>query len=411
MKITKKKLSERFIRYAQINTQSKDGADDLPSTKSQFDLANLLVGELKELGCSDAHVDKHCYVMATLPTNTDDAVPVMGLIAHLDTSPESSGKDVKPRIIESYGGGDIILNKISGIRITSDECKDLEKCISHTLITSDGSTLLGADNKAGITAIIAAVEQLKENPDIPHGDIKIAFTPDEETGHGVDQFDIKKFGADYACTVDGGMPGELNMETFSADRADITVEGRNTHPGTAKGVMVNSIRIISEIISRLPEHMTPETTDGYDPFIHPMDLKGSVQKSTATLILRDFKTDGLKEQKKILEKIISEVQETYPKAVVVLKITESYRNMREELEKHPQVTERLQDAAKKAGVQPEWKPIRGGTDGSRLSAMGLPTPNLYTGGCNFHSTTEWLSIDFLMKTVETLLYLVRADKS
>jgi len=407
----KTKVQKKFIRYAKINTQSKEDADVFPSTKNQFYFANLLVDELKTLDLKDADVDNHCYVMASLPANIDKEVSKIGLIAHMDTSPEVSGENVKPQTIETYEGGDIVINKDKNIVIKASENPDLENCIGHTLITSDGTTLLSADDKAGIAAIMTTLEILKENPEILHGEIKIAFTPDEEIGHGVDYFDVDKFGADFAYTVDGGVAGKLNMETFSADTATINIEGRNIHPGTAKDIMVNAIRVMGNIISRLPKNMTPETTEGFDPFIHPMTLEGSVAKTSMKMILRDFKTEGLDTQKKILEKIISQVQTLYPKAKITLEITETYRNMRDELEKHTHVTDRVWAAAEKAGVTPEWEPIRGGTDGSRLTAMGLPTPNIFAGGSNFHSTTEWLSVDGLVKSVETLLNLVKVENA
>lgn len=405
----KESVLKKFLRYIEINTQSNDDADSFPSTNNQFDLANLLLDELKALGLKDACVDKHCYVMATLPANTEKDVPKIGLIAHMDTSPEVSGKNIKPQMIEMYAGGDIVINKDLNIVIKASENPELKNCMGHTLITSDGTTLLAADDKAGIAAIMATLEILQKNPEIPHVEIKIAFTPDEEIGHGVDFFDMEKFGADFAYTVDGGVAGELNRETFSANEASVEIEGRNIHPGTAKDVMVNAIRVMGNIISRLPGDMTPETTEGYDPFIHPMTMEGSVAGASMKMILRDFKTEGLDTQKEILEKIICDVQALYPKAKINLKITESYRNMRAELEKHTQVTNRVWAAAEKAGVTPVWVPIRGGTDGSRLTAMGLPTPNIFAGGSNFHSKTEWLSVDGLVKSVETLLNIVKIE--
>jgi tripeptide aminopeptidase len=405
----KEKALEKFLRYVSINTQSKEESDTFPSTKIQFDLAKILVDELKELGLQDVSLDDHCYVMATLPSNIDKEVPKIGLLAHMDTSPEVSGENIKPQIIDSYDGGDIVLNEEQNIVIKGDEDDKLQKCVGDTIITSDGTTLLGADDKAGIAAIMTMLETLGDNPDIPHGELKIAFTPDEEVGHGVDHFDVKKFGADFAYTIDGGIAGELNMETFSANAATIEIEGRNIHPGTAKDVMVNAIRVMGNIICRLPKDMTPETTEGYEPFIHPMNMSGSVDKATVKMILRDFKTPGLDTQKEILEKIIAEVQELYPKAKIKLEITETYRNMRDELEKNTHVTDNLFAAADKAGVDPEWEPIRGGTDGSRLTAIGLPTPNVFAGGANFHSKTEWLSVDGLVKSIETLLNIVRTD--
>jgi len=406
----KQKALEKFLRYVKINTQSKDGSDSYPSTRVQFDLANLLVQELKELGLKDAAVDTYGYVTATLPSNTNKKGPKIGLIAHMDTSPEVPGENVKPQIIQSYKGGDIILNKEQNIIIKESENEDLKNCIGHTLVTTDGTTLLGADDKAGIAAIMTAVQTLVANPAIPHAEVKIAFTPDEEVGEGVKFFDLKKYGADCAYTIDGGFTGELNMETFSANAAVIEVEGRDIHPGTAKNIMVNSIRAVADIIAKLPRDMAPETTEGYEPYIHPLSVQGTVFKTTLKFILRDFKTEGLDVQKKILEKIIAEVQKMHPKAKIKLEITETYRNMRDELEKHPDVTTSLWKAAEKAGLKPEWKPIRGGTDGSRLTAIGLPTPNLFTGSCNHHSRTEWLSADALAKAVDVLINLVTVDK-
>jgi tripeptide aminopeptidase len=404
----KDKVLKRFFRYIKINTQSNDDAGSFPSTENQFDLARLLVDELKELGLEDAGVDDHCIVMATLPASVDGYAPKIGLIAHMDTSPEVSGAHVRPQTIERYGGGDIVINKDLNIVIKESETPNLKNCMGHTLITTDGTTLLGADDKAGVAAIMTTLEILKENP-MPHTEIKIAFTPDEEIGHGVDFFDVEKFGADFAYTVDGGVAGELNRETFSANEAIVSVEGRNIHPGTAKDIMVNAIRVMGHIISRLPKDMTPETTEGYAPFIHPMTVEGGVARTRMKMILRDFETGGLDTQKEILEKIIDDVQTCYPKAKINLEITETYRNMGGELEKHPHVTDRLWTAVEGTGLTPKWVPIRGGTDGSRLTAMGLPTPNIFAGGSNFHSKTEWLCVEGLVKSVETLLNIVKVE--
>jgi tripeptide aminopeptidase len=405
----KQKLLSRFLRYVRIDTQSKDDSGSFPSTRKQFDLAKLLVQELKGLGLNDATVDKNCYVMATLPATTRKTSPIIGLIAHLDTSPEVPGRNVRPRVIKSYSGGDIVFDIKKNVAISSAGNADLKKCAGHTIVTSDGTTLLGADDKAGVAAIMTVVEHLVTHPEISHGKIRIAFTPDEEVGRGADHFNLKKFKADFAYTIDGGFAGELNKETFSADSALITVEGLDIHPGAAKNIMVNSIRTMADIISRLPKDMAPETTEGYEPYIHPMTLNGTVHTTTCKLILRDFKTSGLTAQKKILEKIIRDVQKLHPKAIITLTVTESYRNMRDELRKTPQVTDRLWHAAKRAGLAPRWEPIRGGTDGSRLTAMGLPTPNMFTGSGNHHSLTEWVSIDQLVKAVETAVNVVRVD--
>lgn len=405
----KEKALKRFLRYVSINTQSNEESDSVPSTQVQFDLARLLVDELNELGLQDISLDENCYVMAALPANGDKRVPKIGFLAHMDTSPEICGEGVRPRVIDSYDGGDIVLDKEQNIVIREAEDSQLRICVGDTLVTSDGSTLLGADNKAGIAAIMTMLETLRDSPDIPHGELKIAFTPDEEIGRGVAHFDVEKFGADYAYTVDGGIAGELNMETFSANAAVIKVEGCNTHPGTAKDTMVNALRVTGHIVSRLPQGMAPETTQGREPFIHPMAMTGTVEKASVRMILRDFNTPGLDTQKEILETIIAEVQALYPKAGITLAVTETYRNMRDVLEKHPNVTQDLFAAAEKAGVTPRWSPIRGGTDGSGLTALGLPTPNIFTGGANFHSKKEWLSVDGLVKSIETLLNIVRMD--
>ncbi|MFC1552526.1 peptidase T [Candidatus Latescibacterota bacterium] len=405
----KDRALKRFLRYVVINTQSDGQSNSVPSTQGQFDLARLLVDELKELGLQDISLDENCIVIATLPANSDKEAPTIGFLAHMDTSPAISGEGVKPRVINAYDGGDIVLNKEKNIVISAAEDSRLQTCVGNTIVTSDGSTLLGADDKAGIAAIMTMLETLKDHPDIPHGELKIAFTPDEEIGRGVAHFDVNKFGADYAYTVDGGIAGELNMETFSANSVVINVEGFTTHPGRAKDIMVNAIRVIAHIVSCLPQHMAPETTEGYEPYIHPGFMTGNVEKASVRMILRDFHTPGLDTQKKILETIIAEVQPLYPKARITLEVTESYRNMRNVLEKHPNVTGHLFAAAEKASVAPRWIPIRGGTDGSRLTALGLPTPNIFTGGANYHSRKEWLSVDGLVKAVETMLNIVRLE--
>lgn len=407
------KVLEKFLRYAKIDTQSQNEQETTPSTKKQFDLAKLLVKELKEMGIKDAEVDEHCYVMATIPSNlpkSDPAygkVPVIGFIAHVDTSPDVSGKDVKPQIIENYQGGDIILPADKSVVIKESENPKLKNCVGHTLVTTDGTTLLGSDDKSGVAAIMVLAEYLANNDEVLHGKIRIGFTPDEEIGQGTKYFDLKKFGADYAYTLDGELPGELNKETFSANSCVIRAIGRDIHPGSAKNIMVNSIRAMADIITRMPKDMAPETTEGYEPYIHPYILSGSVAKSELKILFRDFKTEGLDKQKEIVEKIVAEVRPLYPKTEIQIEIIEMYRNMLDELEKNPIVLEALWEAAKRAGVEPYWEPIRGGTDGSRLSEMGLPTPNIYTGGQNFHSKTEWLSVDALEQTVETVKQLVQ----
>ena len=397
---------DKFLRYVKIDTQSSEESNTYPSTSKQLNLLNLLVDELKTFGLKDASIDKYGYVIATLPTNVTHKVPPVGFIAHVDTSPSASGENVKPQVIK-YNGGDVVLPGDTSIVIREAENPELKHCIGKTIITSDGTTLLGADNKAGIAIIMTAVQHLLNNPKIPHGDIKIGFTPDEEIGAGTKYFDLKAFGADYAYTVDGDTAGELNKETFSANSATITVHGRNIHPGFAKNIMVNSIRAMADIIVRTPKDMAPETTEGYEPYIHPHVLKGEEEKTTLNFLFRDFVTDGLEKQKKILEKIIEEVKPIHPKVRIELEIKESYRNMREGLEKDPRVTDYLWEATKRSGLEPKWVPIRGGTDGSRLTAMGLPCPNIFTGGNNFHGKTEWASLEGMEKSIETVVNLVQ----
>ncbi|MFA5137793.1 MAG: peptidase T [Elusimicrobiota bacterium] len=405
-------LLDRFLRYVKIDTQSKEGVEDAyPSTSKQLDLLKLLATELEALGVPDVRMDRHGYVMASIPANllprhpARGKVPAVGFIAHVDTSEAASGKDVKPQVLE-YKGGDVVLPGDPSSVIKAD-CPHLKDCVGKSIVTSDGTTLLGADDKAGIAAIMTAVERIMSDPEFLHGDVKIAFTPDEEVGGGTKFFDLKAFGAQVAYTLDGHDAGQLNKETFSADTAIVTVHGWEVHPGTAKDVMVNSIRAMADLIARLPKHMAPETTEGYQPYIHPYDIHGATGQTALKLLLRDFKTAGLSEQKRILECIIKEVQPLHPKAKFELKIVESYRNMREGLEKDPRVLDVLWAAVEKTGLKPRWEPIRGGTDGARLTAQGLPTPNVFMGGCNYHSKTEWVSVDGMAQACQTVLNILQ----
>ncbi len=407
----KNEILERLLRYVKIDTESDPTSNTTPSTMKQFDLANLLVEELKGYGLSDVEITDKCYVYATLPSNIPidnpayGKVPAIGFIAHVDTSPDTTGANVNPQIIENYKGGNIVLPADNSVVITTAESKGLEKCIGHTLVTTDGMTLLGSDDKSGITAIMTAAKYLIDNPHIIHGDIRIGFTPDEEIGKGANYFDVEKFNCKYAYTIDGELPGEINKETFSANACIIRAKGRDIHPGYAKDIMVNSIRAIADIIAFTPKDMAPETTSGYQPYIHPHKVTGTVEHSELHLLLRDFKTEGLDEQKTLMENIIAEVQANHPKIKLELEIIEYYRNMLDLLESQPDGLDYLWEACERAGINPYWSPIRGGTDGSRLTAMGLPTPNIYTGGQNFHSKTEWVSIDYLQKSVETIIHL------
>lgn len=408
----KESALDRFIRYARIDTQSQDDSNTYPSTKKQFDLLNLLVKELQALGIQDASIDAYGYVMATLGENLPKGhpatgkVPTIGLIAHVDTSPSASGAGVAPQVI-TYTGGDIVLPANPQVVIRAEENRDLAENIGKRIVTADGTTLLGADDKAGVAIIMTAVERLLDSPAALHGPIRIAFTPDEEVGNGTKYFDIKKFGAAAAYTLDGDSVGELNKETFSANSAIITVHGRNIHPGSAKGIMVNSLRTMADIIVRLPRYMAPETTEGYEPYIHPHQMEGEEAKTVLRMLLRDFNTDGLKIQEEILRRIIAEVQPLHPKARIELQIKESYRNMRDGLEKDPRVLECLWEATHRTGLEPSWVPIRGGTDGSRLTESGLPTPNIFTGGHNYHGPTEWLAVEGMEKSIETVIQLAQ----
>ncbi|OGR60967.1 MAG: peptidase T [Elusimicrobia bacterium GWA2_69_24] len=406
-------ILSRFLRYVRIDTQSQDGVEDrYPSTPGQLDLLRLLAKELKAMGASGVRMDQHGYVTAAIPSNLPKGhpargkVPPVGFIAHVDTSDAESGKGIKPRVFK-YRGGDIRFPKDRTVRIKAAGDAALRKEVGHTLITSDGTTLLGADDKAGVSVIMDLVRRLRKDSSLLHGEVKVAFTPDEEVGNGTKFFDAKAFGAKAAYTFDGYEPGQLNKETFSADSAVITVTGVETHPGEAKDVMVNSIRAMADIIARLPRKMAPETTSGYEPYIHPHDIHGSTGKTVLKFLLRDFKTAGLAKQKRILERIITEVRRRHPKAKFELKVTESYRNMRAGLEKDSRVLATLWEAVRRAGAVPRWEPIRGGTDGSRLTAQGLPTPNIFMGGGNFHSRAEWASLEGMRTASDTAVHLLR----
>jgi len=405
-------LLERFLRYVKVDTQSREDAQDYPSTAKQLDLLKLLLQELKDLGVKDARLDGHGYVMAAIPSNlppTDPArgkVPAVGFIAHVDTSPEVSGTGVKPQVI-TYQGGDVKLPGDPAAVIRAAENPDLKDEVGRTIITSDGTTLLGADDKAGVAIVMSLVQALGEDPHIPHGDVKIAFTPDEEVGAGAKFFDLKAFGADYAYTLDGDKLGELNKETFSADTAVVTVTGRDIHPGLAKNIMVNATRVACEIVARTPQALAPETTEGYQPYIHPYAIAGGVGQATVKLLLRDFKTAGLQDLRERLENIAAEVRPIFPRATIDIRVIEYYRNMGPILEQNPLVLDTLWEAARRSGLSPKWVPIRGGTDGARLTAQGLPTPNIWMGGRNAHSKTEWASLREMEKSLETVLNLVQ----
>jgi tripeptide aminopeptidase len=400
---------ERFLRYVTFDTQSSETSASYPSTAKQLDLLRHLVEELKAIGLADAAIDAHGYVMATLPATTaKTGVPVIGFIAHVDTSPEMSGAGVKPIVHRNYQGQDLVLPDDPTAVIRAADVPYLGERIGDDIITASGTTLLGADNKSGVAEIMAAAEYLTAHPEIPHGAIRVGFTPDEEVGAGTKYFDVAKFGAKYAYTMDGGARGEIEMETFSADAMTVTFVGFNTHPGYAKGKMINSIKIAADFLSRLPKgELSPEATDGYEGFVHPYVVNASVERTAVKLLIRDFRTPALKEKEDFLARLARETVAGYPGAAVETKVEESYRNMREVLDHHPEVVENAREAIRRAGVETRERPIRGGTDGSKLSFMGLPTPNIFAGEQNFHSRLEWVSAQDMEKAVEVIVHLCR----
>jgi len=401
---------ERFVRYAKVWTTSEEGIEDrYPSTERQKDLLRLLVVELKKLGLKDVSMDKHGYVMATLPSNLPKKkkVPVIGLIAHVDTSPEVSGKGVKPILHKNYDGKDIVLPGDPTVIIKVDENPHLSENVGGTIITSDGTTLLGADDKAGVAAIMSALAIMVKDDTMKHGDVRIGFTPDEEVGNGTKFFDVKAFGADIGYTMDGGQLGEVEDETFNAMSATFTVKGINYHPGYARGKMVNAIRIITEIANLVPATISPETTERREGYLHPHKISGSVEEASLQLLIRDFTMEGIGEKVAILESVAELQRAKYPKATIDLDIKESYRNMKYKLDEEPRALEYALEAVKRAGVEPIKAMVRGGTDGSRLSYMGLPTPNIFAGGMNFHSKLEYVPVASLEASVRTIIKLVK----
>ncbi len=400
---------ERFLRYVTFDTQSDENSETFPSTAKQLDLLRHLVEELRGLGLRDAAMDEHGYVMATIPATTrKKEVPVIGLIAHVDTSPEMTGAGVKPIVHEKWDGRDIALPDDPAAVIRRAENPALEEQVGNDIITASGTTLLGADNKAGVAEIVGAAEVFLSRPEIPHGKIRIAFTPDEEVGQGTKHFDVAKFGARAAYTLDGETLGEIEMETFSADSMTITFQGFNTHPGYGKGRLVNSIKIAADFVNRLPkDRLSPETTGDYEGYVHPYVLQAGVDRTAVKFLIRDFVTAGLAEKEAFLEKLARETVAAYPKASLEVKVEESYRNMKEVLDNHPLVVDYAKEAIRRAGLEVRMHPIRGGTDGSRLCFMGLPTPNLFAGEHNFHSRLEWVSVQDMHKAVEVVIHLAR----
>ena len=400
------KVVEKFLKYVSYDTKSDEESTTVPSTAGQMILAKELVKELKEMGIQEVSIDDNGYVMATIPSNVEKDVPIIGFIAHMDTAPDMSGKNVNPKFVENYDGEDIVLNEANNIVLSPKDFPELKNYIGKTLITTDGTTLLGADDKAGISEIMSAVEYLIENPHIPHGTICIGFTPDEEVGRGADLFDVKKFNADFAYTIDGGTLGELEYENFNAAGAKISIHGRNVHPGSAKGKMIHSTLIANEFVSSLPQNETPATTEGYEGFYHLIALNGEVEETKLQYIIRDFDRESFENRKAFIRNVADELNDKYGSDTVEIEVKDQYFNMKEKVEPVKHVVDTAALAMKEVGVAPIIVPIRGGTDGARLSFMGLPTPNIFTGGHNFHGKYEFIPTFAMEKAVEVILKIV-----
>jgi tripeptide aminopeptidase len=400
-------IIDRFISYVTIDTESDPNSQTTPSTKKQLDLANLLVKELKAIGLTEITIDSNGYVMATLPSNVTENVPVIGFVSHYDTTPDFTGKDVKPQIIRNYDGGEIILNKEQNIVLSPSYFKDLLQYKGQTIITTDGTTLLGADDKAGLTEIVSAMEYLVKNPEIRHGKIRVGFTPDEEIGRGAHKFDVEKFGADWAYTMDGSQIGELEYENFNAAGAKITCKGKSVHPGYAKGKMINSMLIANEFINALPEGEIPQETKGYEGFFHVTGISGSIEETVVELIIRDHSAKKFKERKELVGKIVKKINKKFAKQfggdIVTAEISDQYYNMKEKVKPVFHIVDIAEEAMKQLGIKPLIKPIRGGTDGCQLSYKGLPCPNIFAGGHNFHGKYEYVPAESMVKAVEVIV--------
>lgn len=401
--INKEQITDRFIKYVRIDTESDPKNPDFPSTNKQWDLAKVLEVELKQIGMKEVELDNNCYIMATLPSNLDYEVPTIGFVAHLDTSPDFTGADVKPQIIHNYNGKDILLNKDKNIVLSPDYFDDLLQYKGQTIITTDGTTLLGADDKAGVTEIVSAMEYLIKNPEIKHGKVRICFTPDEEVGKGAHLFDVEKFGAEWAYTMDGSQIGELEYENFNAASAIVTITGKIVHPGYAKGKMINSILIANEFISAIPTEEVPEKTEGYEGFYHLHDLKGDVEKTVLEYIIRDHDLDLFEKRKTFIKKIAKDFNEERQQEIINVKIKDQYLNMKEKITPVMHIIDIAEEVMNDIGVQPLIKPIRGGTDGSQLSYKGLPCPNIFAGGHNFHGRFEYVPVESMIKATEVIV--------
>ncbi len=405
------KLIDKFLRYVAVETTSDPNSESQPSTECQLGLLKMLKDELIAMGV-EATLDEYGYVMATIPSNIEKKVPAIGFIAHVDTAPDASGKDIKPQFIENYDGSDVILNKELGIKIPVKDFPELLNYKGQTLITTDGTTLLGADDKAGVAEIMSAVEYIMATPEFKHGEIKIGFTPDEEIGRGVDKFDVEKFGAEYAYTIDGGKLGELEFENFNAAGAKIFIQGRNVHPGFAKDKMINATSIAIELNSIIPAHQRPEFTEGYDGFFHVIGFNGEVEQATIQYIIRDHNMEKFLAKKELMVNAVEFINKKYGEGTATLDLKDQYYNMREEVVPHYHIIDTAVKAMELASIKPIIQPIRGGTDGARLSFMGLPCPNIFGGGHNFHGKLEFIPVESMHKTYEVILNIVKlyADK-
>ncbi|MFD3271154.1 peptidase T [Paenibacillus dendritiformis] len=403
----KNEIIQRFTTYAKVDTQSNDDSQTCPSTPGQLDLARLLVEELQAIGMQEVTLDENGYVMATLPANTDKDVPTIGFLSHLDTATDFTGANVNPQIVDKYDGNAIVLNEALQVVLSPTEFPELANYKGHTLITTDGTTLLGADDKAGIAEIMTAMAYLLQHPEIKHGKVRVAFTPDEEIGRGPHRFDVAAFGAKYAYTVDGGPLGELEYESFNAAQAKITVKGTNVHPGSAKGKMINSAKIAMELHNRLPVEEAPEFTDGYDGFYHLISIQGDVERTELRYIIRDFDKANFEARKAKLEAIVKELQGKFGEKSIILDMKDQYYNMKDKIEPVKHIVDIAYQAMKQVGIEPIITPIRGGTDGSQLSYMGLPTPNIFTGGENYHGKFEYVSADNMVKATEVIIEIIK----
>ncbi|MCM3653188.1 peptidase T [Metabacillus litoralis] len=403
----KNKIIERFISYVKVDTQSNEDNEACPSTPGQMILANMLVKELNEIGMEDVTIDENGYVMATLPANTDKQIPTIGFLAHIDTATDFTGTDVKPQIVENYAGDELTLNQELQIILSPTYYPNLENYVGHTLITTDGTTLLGADNKAGIAEIMTAMDYLLKHPEIKHGKVRVAFTPDEEIGRGPHKFDVAAFQADFAYTVDGGPLGELQYESFNAAAAKITFKGNNVHPGTAKAKMVHSAKIAMAFNSKLPSKEAPEFTEGYEGFYHLLSVTGDVEETKLYYIIRDHDKLQFQTRKEKIIEIVDEFKAVYGQEMIILELNDQYYNMRDKIEPVKYIVDVAYQAMKNLDIQPIVEPIRGGTDGSQLSYMGLPTPNIFTGGENFHGKFEFISVENMVKATNTVIEIIK----